>query len=397
MGFAICVGVLLLAGFGQSTVSYAAAGPQSADDRAEFVRNEGSTYFESVDRDYLLSVVKEACGVNDLELKGGTSSGMYRSSQFVQKRIGFHIAREDGLLTEIRRLMGSLDKVLAKGSLDKVLAKLRQDVSDTLDVNAPGLERKTAPGPITYRAGAITGVINVISRKAEDGLHLEFLFQEHRDERPRPDIETIWPPLQAKPKEKMGRIIRFPANKSLGSLHVRDENMSWLMREPWKPLGEAKGYVVVPPGQVLLLDMADRTDEHDFSPLGSLHPQDLQALVVQRTNADIRVVSRMNDLRWLLLVGTKVRDHELSALLSLSKLERLDLSATNVTDEGVVYIANVDTLKDLTLGGDLITDESIPHLLKLHRLERLDLRGTGVSEEGAERLENGLPNCSIQH
>lgn len=385
LGFAICVGLLLLAGFGQLTVSYAAAGPQSADDRAEFVRNEGSTYFESIDRDYLLSVVKEACGVHDFELKSGISSGMYHSSQFVQKRIGFHIAREDGHLTETLRLMG------------EVLAKLRQDVSDTLDVNAPGLERKTAPGPITYRAGAITGVINVISRKAEDGLYLEFLFQEHRDERPRPDIETIWPLLQAKPKAKMGRIIRFPANKSLGSLHVRDENMSWLMFEPWKPLGEAKGYVVVPPGQALLLDMADRTDEHDFSPLGSLRPQDLQALVVQRTNVDIRVVSRMNDLRWLLLAGTKVRDHELSALLSLSKLERLDLSATSVTDEGVVYIANVDTLKDLTLGGDLITDECIPHLLKLHRLERLDLRGTGVSEEGAERLENGLPNCRIQH
>jgi hypothetical protein len=143
--------------------------------------------------------------------------------------------------------------------------------------------------------------------------------------------------------------------------------------------------------------MADRTDKHDFSSIGSLQPQDLQALVVQRTNADIRVVSRMNDLRWLLLTGTKVRDHELSALLSLSKLERLVLSSTNVTDEGVVHLAEVDSLKDLTLGGDSITDESIPYLLKLHRLERLDLRGSGVSEEGTERLENGLPNCRIQH
>lgn len=202
---------------------------------------------------------------------------------------------------------------------------------------------------------------------------------------------------QEDPNTEAGRVVRFPANGSLGSLHIRDANTSWLSFEPWQPLGDAKGYVVVPPGKTLLLDMTDKTDRHDFSHLASLQPQDLQALVVQGTNADIRVVSHMNDLRWLLLAGTKVRDHELSALLSLGKLERLDLSATNVTDEGVMHLAQVDSLKDLTLGGDSITDESIPYLLKLHRLERLDLRGSGVSEEGAKRLENGLPNCRIQH
>jgi hypothetical protein len=105
----------------------------------------------------------------------------------------------------------------------------------------------------------------------------------------------------------------------------------------------------------------------------------------------------MNDLRWLLLAGTKVRDNELSVLVTLSKLERLDLSATNVTDEGVIHIAKVDSLRDLTLGGDSITDKSIPYLLKLHHLERLDLRGSGISEEGTKCLENGLPNCHIQH
>jgi hypothetical protein len=194
-----------------------------------------------------------------------------------------------------------------------------------------------------------------------------------------------------------GRVVRFPDNRSLGSLHVRDANISWLSFEPWEPLGVAKGCVKVPKGKALLLDVSDRTDKHDFSFLDSLQPQDLQALVLQHTNADIRVLSRMNDLHWLLLAGTKVRDHELSVLVTLSKLERLDLSATNVTNEGVMHLAQVDSLRHLTLGGDSITDESIPHLLKLHRLEHLDLRGTGISEEGTKRLENGLPKCHVQH
>jgi hypothetical protein len=202
---------------------------------------------------------------------------------------------------------------------------------------------------------------------------------------------------QKNPNTEAGRVVRFPANRSLGFLHVREASISWLSFEPWKPLGVAKGCVKVPKGKALLLDMTNRTDKHDFSFLASLQPQDLQALVLQHTNADIRVVSRMNDLRWLLIAGTKVRDHEPSVLVTLSKLERLDLSATNVTDEGVMHLAQVDSLRDLTLGGDSITDKSIPYLLKLHRLERLDLRGSGISEEGAKRLENGLPKCHIQH
>lgn len=376
LGFVICVGILLLADFRQLTISYAAAGPQSRS-----IRNEGSTYFETIDREYLLGIVRVAYGVHNLEPKGGASSGEYRSKQFLQKRIGFDIARKGANLMDF---------------LDGVHAKLQQDVIDMLDVTMPGHGRQASRSPITYRTRSTTGVVNIISWKNRGDLHLEFLFQEHLDRRPEPDGKTVWP-RQESPNVKAGRVVRFPANKSLGSLHVRAENTSWLSFEPWQPLGDAKGYVVVPPGKALLLDMADRTDKHDFSSIGSLQPQDLQALVIQGTNADIRVVSRMNDLRWLLLAGTKVRDHELSALLSLSKLERLALSSTNVTDEGVVHLAEVDSLRDLTLGGDSITDESIPYLLKLHRLERLDLRDSGVSEEGAERLENGLPNCRIQH
>jgi hypothetical protein len=202
---------------------------------------------------------------------------------------------------------------------------------------------------------------------------------------------------QEDPNTEAGRVVCFPDNRSLGSLHVRDASISWLSFDPWKPLGVAKGCVTVPKGKALLLDMTNRTDKHDFSFLASLQPQDLQALVLQHTNADIRIVSRMNDLHWLLLAGTNVRDHELSVLVTLNKLERLDLSASNVTDEGIMHLAQVDSLRDLTLGGSSITDESIPYLLKLYRLERLDLRGSGISEEGAKRLENGLPECHIQH
>ncbi len=351
------------------------------------LRNEGSTYFQMFDQEYLWSVVTAACDVKNLEPKGSRSSGKHFEEKFVQKHIGFGVARRKANLTKRKRHLDFIDKVIAK---------LQQDIQDTLEVKAYNHGGTSDFRSFTYRVRATTGSISVISFESDGLLQMKFLLQEHLDRTPKSYSKTLWPE-QEEPDASGGRVVRFPANKSLGSLHIRDDNISWLSFKPWEPLCDAKGYVVVPPGKALLLDMADRTDDNDFSSLAALRPQDLQALVVQRTNMDLPVVSRMNDLHWLLLAGTHIHDCDLASLIGLSKLERLDLSARNVTNEGVIHLAQVDSLRHLTLDGDSITDESIPYLLKLHRLEGLDLRGSGVSEEGAERLANGLPNCRIQH
>jgi len=380
----------IIIGLGQSTLSYASSRPQ----------NEGSAYFQTFDRQYVWRVVTSASGVSNLAQQGSKSSGERHGRQLLQKHVGFGFsARQAKLTKRQRRFLWRSSRFDAKryaAFLAAVFTVLQKDIQTTLGVKAGLMGGTSDFRSLSYHAPAASGSINVITFRNDDLVQMKFVLQEYPDRSPEPDTKTLWP-QEEKPDAGGGRVVCFPANKSLGSLHIRDERTSWLSYESWQPLGDAKGYVVVPPGKALLLDMAERTDKHDFSTIGALQSLDLQALVVQNTSADIRVLSRMSDLRWLLLTGTEVRDHELCALLSLSKLERLDLSSTKVTDEGVVQLAQLDSLKALTLSGDSITDESIPYLLKLQGLGRLDLRGSGVTGKGAKRLENGLPNCRVQH
>ena len=366
---------IILAGLGYSTASYASSG----------LLKEGSTYFQTFNPKYLWSVVTAASGVQNLESKGHKSSGKFYGEKFIQKHIGFGIEKKGANLDKFQRRLDFMNKVIAK---------LQKDIQDTLDVKAHGRGGTSAFRSLIYNAQATTGSLSVISFEDDDLLQMKFLLLEYLDKTPKSCTKTLWP-QQVEPDAGEGRVVRFPANKSLGSLHIRDDNTSWLSFEPWQPLCDAKSYVVVPPGKALLLDMTERTDDIDFLSLAALRPQDLQALVVQCTNIDLPVVSRMNDVHWLLLARTDIRDWDLASLIGLSKLERLDLTSTRITDMGVIHLAEVISLKDLTLSGTKITDESIPYLLKLRCLKRLDLRNTAITENGIKRMRRDLPNCRI--
>jgi hypothetical protein len=368
---------IILADLGHSTVSYATSG----------LPNEGSTYFKTVDQEYLWRVVKAASGAKNLISKGRRSSGKHYGEKFIQKHFGFSVAKREADLVKPQRYLDFMDKVIDK---------LQQDIQDTLNVKAYGHGDTSDFRSLNYRAQTTTGSISIISFESDDLLQVKFLLQEYLDQTPKSYSKTLWP-KEEEPDAGGGRVVRFPGNKSLGSLHIRDDNTSWLLFKPWQPLCDAKGYVVVPPNKALLLDMTERTDDIDFSSLAALRPQDLQALVVQCTNIYLPVVSRMNDLHWLLLAGTDIRDCDLASLIGLRKLERLDLTSTRITDIGIIHLAEVISLKDLTLSGTKITDESIPYLLKLRRMKRLDMRNTDVTKNGIERIRRGLPNCRVQY
>ncbi len=42
-----------------------------------------------------------------------------------------------------------------------------------------------------------------------------------------------------------------------------------------------------------------------------------------------------------------------------------------------------------------VTDTGLVHLQRMSRLERLRLEGTMVTDEGAKRLQQSLPHCKI--
>jgi hypothetical protein len=79
----------------------------------------------------------------------------------------------------------------------------------------------------------------------------------------------------------------------------------------------------------------------------------------------------------------------------LTKLEVLNLSDIQVTDDGLGNIEGLTRLRILQLGGTQITDAGLDRLKRLTGLQRLDLTGTQVTKEGINELRKALPNCEI--
>ena len=103
---------------------------------------------------------------------------------------------------------------------------------------------------------------------------------------------------------------------------------------------------------------------------GHLHLQTLKG-ISHATDAGLRYLSGMADLRVLDLQGSAITDAGLAQLKALTKLRDLSLRDTAVTDAG---------LKLLEAMGSL---------------ERLDLFGTKVTPAGIQRLREALPRLAV--
>ena len=82
-----------------------------------------------------------------------------------------------------------------------------------------------------------------------------------------------------------------------------------------------------------------------------------------------------------------VTDTELVHLKELTKLQRLNLAATNVTDAGLVRLKGLTDLKMLVLEITRVTDAGLVHLKGLTKLEELHLHGTKITGAGLVHLK----------
>jgi hypothetical protein len=85
--------------------------------------------------------------------------------------------------------------------------------------------------------------------------------------------------------------------------------------------------------------------------------------------------------------GTKVTDADLRHLEGLANLRALDLHATSITDAGLVFVKNIASLQTLSLNFTAITDEGLKHLKDMTSLRDLDLGFTKVSDAGLNSLK----------
>ena len=114
----------------------------------------------------------------------------------------------------------------------------------------------------------------------------------------------------------------------------------------------------------------------------------------QVTDEGVGSMRNLKNLRQLSLERTRVTDNSLDMIASFSELEELDLSGTAVTDAGVAKLARLQNLKVLWLTNTTVTDEVLTTLKSLKNLEQSDVDGTQVSEaawsEFRKRFDGGM-------
>jgi len=81
------------------------------------------------------------------------------------------------------------------------------------------------------------------------------------------------------------------------------------------------------------------------------------------------------------LRGSWINDVEMMDLARLAHLERLDLSHTRITDEGMLRLKAAPKISDLSLYyTEQVTDQGMTAIKGWKRLRRLNLRGTRISD-----------------
>ena len=132
--------------------------------------------------------------------------------------------------------------------------------------------------------------------------------------------------------------------------------------------------------------------------------------------ADLKSLADLSDLN---LSSTDVTDDGLANLAGLTNLVRLNLEETQITDAGLIHLERLTKIEYLrplrqqnhrrgfvasdgsrqTLVLDLcdtqVTDSGLRHLKHIPNLSSLDLRGTQVTGAGVKELQEVLPGLAI--
>jgi len=137
-------------------------------------------------------------------------------------------------------------------------------------------------------------------------------------------------------------------------------------------------------------------DDSDCELISSLHG--LRALNLTESNITddgLRLVCEVQSLESLSVSYTNVTDAAIESIAKLVDLRELDLSITLLSDEGLAKVGELRTLEELRLSSTGISEDGIVHLLNLQKLKFLDVSETAIAEDGIAILQAALGNCQI--
>jgi WD40 repeat protein/Leucine-rich repeat (LRR) protein len=131
-------------------------------------------------------------------------------------------------------------------------------------------------------------------------------------------------------------------------------------------------------------------------PAGPLSIVDVSFFKVRGpVDPDLPLIAHMSRLRRIDLDRTAITDAGVASLKDLKSLEILWLRGTKVSDAGLAHIAGLSNLTFISLDNTAITDDGLKHIEKLGNLRLLNLNSTGVTAEGVKKLQAIIPHCKI--
>lgn len=123
----------------------------------------------------------------------------------------------------------------------------------------------------------------------------------------------------------------------------------------------------------------------------------LEKLDLSHTRITDQGMQRLKDLRNVrelnLLYAELVTDEGLAAVKTWPRIERLNFRGTKVTDNTLALLAGKDTIRALDIGFAEVTDSGLQHLVKLKGLRELSFGGNKMTEVGLEVLR-ALPELT---
>jgi Leucine-rich repeat (LRR) protein len=105
------------------------------------------------------------------------------------------------------------------------------------------------------------------------------------------------------------------------------------------------------------------------------------------TDEGMAILKDAKSVETLFLTGTKISDAGLEPLTGLSGLIILHLPDT-ITDEGFKFVGEITTLKTLSAERCKITDVGMAHLVNMSELQWLKMNHTAISDKGLDAIKD---------
>ncbi len=125
--------------------------------------------------------------------------------------------------------------------------------------------------------------------------------------------------------------------------------------------------------------------------------KDLNIYDSRITDLSMDYIANLSNMEKLVISANNITDAGVAKLAGLNRVTILNLSSTKITDAGIRHLAGMQGLQKLFLFRTNITDAAVDDLLKFRNLDRLNIQATKITQAGYQRLKAGLPGVEINY